>query len=152
AYCAILAGLDLWLVAGRVTDCGKDTQVPLIGGSVTAFDRDLVQDDNLGTQYTDSTGSFELFFPGSPLPAIPAPPPPFDAISPFELIGGPDIYFKVMLNGLLLLDEPPSTGRTPGRENRTNCSYTELCVAAPSWTPQTITLWSRIGNYAVPDG
>jgi hypothetical protein len=151
SYCDLLNMLDLWLVAGRVSDCGHPA-VPLVGGNVTAFDRDLTQDDNLGTEPTDAGGNFAIFFPGSVFRRIPALPPPFDAVSPFELFGGPDIYFKVEHGGVNVLDEPSSTGRTPGRENRSNCSYTELCVQAPSWTPQTITLWSYVGNYMVPDG
>ncbi|HEX4963550.1 MAG TPA: hypothetical protein VF173_22160 [Thermoanaerobaculia bacterium] len=151
AYCDILKALDLWLVAGRVSDCGKPA-VPLGGANVTSFDRDLTQDDNLGTAATDAGGNFEIYFPGSVFRQIPALPPPFDAISPFELIGGPDIYFKVEVGGVFVLDEPSATGRTPGRENRSNCSFTELCVQAPTWTPQTITLWSYVGNYQVPDG
>jgi hypothetical protein len=152
SYCSILAALDLWLVAGRVSDCGKQASVPLIGGIVAGFDRDVIQDDNLGTSVTDGTGSFEIFFPGSTFRLIPSLPPPFDHIPGFELIGGPDIYFKVSLGSLPLLEEPPTTGRNSDRENRSNCSYTELCVTTPIWTPQSITLWSRIGNYLVPDG
>ncbi|MFY9823166.1 MAG: hypothetical protein WAM82_17420 [Thermoanaerobaculia bacterium] len=151
SYCAILKALDLWLVAGRVSDCGHPA-VPLSGANVTSFDRDVTQDDNLGTAVTDAGGNFEIYFPGSVFRQIPALPPPFDVISPFELIGGPDIYFKVEVGGVFVLDEPSSMGRTPGRENRSNCSFTELCVQAPTWTPQTITLWSYVGNYMVPDG
>ena len=149
-YCDLLRALDLWLVAGRASDCGQPV-TPAAGAAVTVFDRDLTQDDALGTDVADVGGSFEIFFPRSTFHQVPALPPPFDSILPHELIGGPDIYFQVELGGATLLDEDPSMGRTSGRENRPNCTFVELCVQPPDFPPQTYTLWSRIGEVAVPN-
>src|SRR5262249_50911864 len=142
SFCAILTALDLWMVSGRVSDC-ENKQDSLSGGTVTAFDRDLSQDDALGSDLTDAGGNFAIFFPSAQFKKIPLLPPPFDTIVPFELIGGPDVYFRVTQGANTLLDEPASQGRTAGRENVGHCSFHELCVKAPVWTPQTITLWSH---------
>jgi hypothetical protein len=149
-YCALLEALDLWLVAGRVTDC-KTKKTPLIGATINGYDRDLTQDDHLGATATDSTGSFSLFFQSAAFKGIPLLPPPFDVVPPFELIGGPDVFFHVHLGTTPLLLEPASTGRAFGRENVEHCSFHELCVEAPSWTPDQVTLWTQIGNYRIPD-
>lgn len=150
SYCEILEALDLWLVAGRIVDCETHGQ-PLIGGTVEAFDRDLTQDDFLGSATTDATGSFSIFFASATFKKIPSLPPPWDVIPPHELFGGPDVFFHVSQGTASLLEEPPSTGRTTGRENVPRCSFHELCVKAPTWTPDTVTLWSKIGKYRVPD-
>ncbi len=151
SYCRILAALDLWLVAGRVSDCAQ-VPTPLIGGLVKAFDRDVTQDDFLGSDTTDATGSFSIFFGSSTFRQIPSLPPPFDIIPPHELFGGPDVFFQVFQGTTPLLEESPSQGRASGRENVSHCSYHELCVEAPGFTVDTLTLWSSIGNYDVPDG
>lgn len=150
-YCELLAALDLWLVAGRATDCGEQP-IAAAGAEVTAFDRDLTQDDELGTDTADLGGNFEIFFPGDTFRQIPSLLPPFDSILPHELIGGPDVYFKVEAGGGTLLEEAPSVGRSAGRENRTHCTWVELCVQPPDWSPQTFTLWNRIGFVEVPNG
>lgn len=151
SYCEILGLLGLWLVAGRVTSC--DTGDPMPGGNVEVFDRDLTQDDFLGSDVTDSGGNFQVFFAPAVFKGIPPLPPPFDTIPPHELIGGPDVYFRVSAGGTTLLDEPASAGRADGRENVGRCSYHELCVQhRPPLDVDTLTLWTRIGVYEVPNG
>jgi len=150
AYCDLLRALDLWLVAGHVSDCSS-AQTPAAGADVTVFDRDLTQDDTLGTDTTDGSGSFEVFFPRATFRQIPALPPPFDSILPHELIGGPDVYFRVELGGSVLLEEDPAMGRTSGRENRPNCTYVELCVEPPDLPTDAFTVWTSIGTVLVPD-
>lgn len=150
-YCAILAALDLWLVAGRVTDC-ESRQVGLPDGTVEARDRDLTQDDLLGSAPTDAAGNFQIFFQSPAFKGIPILPPPFDVIPPHELVGGPDVFFRVERGGTALIDEAPAAGRQAGRENVPRCSYHSLCVAEiPLPAPQTVTLWSAIGEIRVPD-
>ncbi|MCP3140254.1 hypothetical protein [Pyxidicoccus xibeiensis] len=130
AYCALLGALDLWLVAGRVTDCAREPR-PLVGGHVTAWGGDAAPEEALGAALTDATGSFEVFFPGSAFRRVPVLPPPFDAILPNELVGGPDVFFQVWQGSERVLDEPRTRGRERDRENRRNCTYLELCVAPP---------------------
>lgn len=149
-YCAILEALDLWLVAGHVTGCATK-KTPFAGGLVEAFDRDLTQDDFLGSATTDGTGSFSIFFASSTFMQIPSLPPPWNVIPPHELFGGPDVFFRVSQGTNPLLEEAPAQGRTPGRENVAHCSFHDLCVEAPPWTADTVTLWTGIGNYDVPD-
>ncbi|WP_164020950.1 hypothetical protein [Pyxidicoccus trucidator] len=143
AYCALLGALDLWLVAGRVTD-GSPLARPLVEGVVTACARDFDPDGTLGQAATDATGSFEVFFPGDVFRHIPTLPPPFDSILPHELIGGPDLYFKVRSGNAWVVDEPPSRARERDRENRRNCSYLELCAEPPRL--DTMTLWTHVGE------
>lgn len=151
AYCGILEALDLWLVAGRVTDCANSA-VGLPGGTVQAFDRDLSQDDLLGSDTTDAGGNFQIFFSSPAFKGVPVLPPPFDVIPPHELIGGPDVFFKVTHGGSPVLEEAPSAGRQSGRENVGHCSYHALCVRQiPIPAPQTITLWAAIGEVEIPD-
>jgi hypothetical protein len=150
AYCSILSLLDLWLVGGRVAACDSGQGMP--GGKVEAFDRDLSQDDFLGSDTTDGGGNFQIFFQPSAFKGIPVLPPPFDVIPPHELIGGPDVFFRVTHSGNTLIEESPGAGRGAGRENVGRCSYHELCVK--EITPpkaDTITLWTRIGGYKVPN-
>lgn len=149
AYCALLAKLDLWLAAGRVLAAG--TSVGVSGVLVTAFDRDITQDDQLGTATTDPTGSFEVFFPGSQFRQLPGS---VLGLTSLELIGGPDLFFHVRAGTVALLEEPAGTGRRDDRENSSNCSYNELAVARPGLgddpTPESgPTIWRAIGDLKV---
>ena len=150
-YCALLRALDLWLVAGRVTNCGQPV-VPADNATVTVFDRDWTQDDTLGMDVTDGAGSFEVFFPRSTFHQIPVIPPPFDWIQPHELFGGPDVFCRVERGGVTLVDEAPSVGRTTDRQNRPNCTYLELCAEVPDVQEDDFTGWTHIGIYQVEDG
>src|SRR6266702_4892359 len=47
---------------------------------------------------------------------------PFSPVINIELVPGPDLYFRIEgPGGVVLLDEPPITGRTPGRQNVGPC-------------------------------
>lgn len=152
AYCALLHALDLWLAAGRVL-----TGSPAIGVSglqVTAFDRDITQDDELGTATTDATGSFEVFFPGAAFRRLPLLSGLFASLTSLELVGGPDLFFRVRAGTYTLLDEAASMGRVAGRENSHNCAYNELTVviSKPGPGPSSEsgpTVWQAIGSYSV---
>lgn len=153
AYGSLLEALDLWLVAGRVVAAG--TSAGVNGVHVTAFDRDISQDDTLGGAATDATGSFEIFFPGDQFRQVPALPPPFNQIGLVELIGGPDLFFHVDAGTASLLEESPSMGRASGRENVPNISFTLLSVNLTTQlgaTEQTgVTSWSHVGNIELID-
>lgn len=58
-WCFILSLLGIWAVCGRVIHC--KTEQPIGGVKVTAFDRDWLEDDNLGSALTNASGQFIIF-------------------------------------------------------------------------------------------
>jgi len=119
-WCRIRELFGAWTICGQVTHC--QTGQPIGAGStVIAFDRDWIQDDEIGSAVTDANGRFRIdyvredFEPG--------------VIIDIELIGGPDLYFHVESPaGQKLLEEDPSKGRTSARENAGPCFCVDLCV------------------------
>jgi hypothetical protein len=127
-WCWILHKFDLWVICGRVVVCG--TQTPIPGVKVSAFDVDWLQDDPLGTALTDANGRFHIYYVSSTFKK--------GTFSNIELVGGPDIYFKIATTGgIPLLNEDPSRGRKPDRENRGNCFCVELCLDKDVVPPPT---------------
>lgn len=149
-WCALLKRHDLWLICGHVTSCKKPNG-PIGGVTVTAFDADWIQHDNLGSASTNSSGWFYLLYHGDAFKKTP--------LSPFiniEWTGGPDLFFKIEAldsdgNTVSLLDEPSSRARQADREDVTNCFCVELCVDLAPTPPNEIPMWTRIGNYQIPD-
>ncbi|MDY6818762.1 MAG: hypothetical protein SVG88_08880 [Halobacteriales archaeon] len=120
-WCAILEAAGCWLVAGRITDC--ESEEPLQGLTVTVRDTDIVQDDELGSDTTNADGEYLIYYTEADLERVPSP------FSPIELIGGPDLFFRIeSSSGTPLLDEDRSRGRDPGRENVGRCHCENLCV------------------------
>lgn len=69
---------DMWVVNGHVTDAqGK----PLVGYTVTAYDKDFLRDDRLGSTTTDAKGSYSLTYRTSDFRGF--------------IERKPDIYFQV---------------------------------------------------------
>jgi hypothetical protein len=127
--CALLNQLGLWVICGQVTVCGTDQVVG--GATVYAFDRDWLQDDALGSALTDAGGKFQIWYTVADFSKT-----PFSPLINIELVPGPDLYFRIEgPGGVVLLSEPPSTGRTPGRQNVGPCFCVDLCV--PEAPPQT---------------
>jgi hypothetical protein len=127
--CEMLNQLGLWVICGLVTLCGTDE--PVGGVTVYAFDRDWLQDDALGSGVTGPGGQFQIWYTVAEFSQTPFSP----AIN-IELVPGPDLYFRIEGPGaVVLLSEPPSTGRTPGRQNVGPCFCVELCV--PEAPPRT---------------
>jgi hypothetical protein len=127
--CATLGRLGLWVICGRVTVCGTDQVVE--GATVYAFDRDWLQDDALGSALTGPGGKFQIWYTAAEFSKT-----PFSPLINIELVPGPDLYFRIEgPGGVVLLSEPPSTGRTPGRQNVGPCFCADLCV--PEAPPQT---------------
>lgn len=121
-WCALLALFDVWTICGRVVDC--ETKRPVVGVKVLAFDADWLQDDYLGFAFTDSTGKFIITYSSVDFK--------LGTWINVELIGGPDLYFRIEdAGGSPLLNEGHSRGRDPDRENATNCFCVELCVKDP---------------------
>src|SRR5262249_20966300 len=68
----------------------------------------------------------------------------------FELIGGPDLYFRVEdSGGNPLLDEPVSRGRASDRENAGNCFCVELCVDTQPTPPFNNPWFTHVGDFHI---
>jgi len=120
-WCAILETLGIWVVCGRVTDC--ESEKPVTDATVSVTDRDIVQDDTLGSATTDADGEYCIYYRVADFERIPF------GLTPVELTPGPDLYFEVRgPGGTVLLDEDPSMGREKGRENVGPCACMDLCV------------------------
>ena len=140
-WCALRALFGAWTICGRVTVC--DTQQPVGGVKVRAFDVDWLQDDALGFGITDATGRFRIDYVTADFtPTIFSP-----AIN-IELTGGPDIYFKVeTLAGTVLLAELRSRGRDPDRENAGACFCVRLCLEEQPPITEPLPVFTAIGGY-----
>jgi hypothetical protein len=118
-YCLLKRRADWWTIAGRVTLCDTDKAVG--GVTVTAMDTDWLQHDNLGSAVTNASGIFRIDYPGSKFRQ--------GTWLDLELFGGPDVFFRIVDgDGNVLLNEPPSAGRGPGRHDRGACFCVNLCV------------------------
>ncbi|MCW9709093.1 hypothetical protein [Fodinibius salsisoli] len=143
-WCRIRELLGAYVICGQVLDCEKE--IPLPGVKVSAFDRDWLQDDPLGSALTDSTGHFRIYYSADDFKQ--------GTFIDVELFGGPDIYFHVETTlGSPLLIEDPSKGRDPDRENAGSCFCVTLCLAdTPSIPPpEPLPFFSHIGGYDYED-
>ncbi|WIM06093.1 MAG: hypothetical protein OHM77_02025 [Candidatus Nitricoxidivorans perseverans] len=143
-WCAVRARFDAWTICGRVTVC--DTRQAVMGVRVLAFDVDWLQDDPLGSAMTDASGHFRIDYSSADFQRT-----PFSPSINLEWTGGPDVYFRVeAADGTPLLIEPPSRGRTPGRENVGHCLCVDLCLKEPPrQNLPTIPLFTNVGQYRV---
>ena len=144
SWCGIRGRLGAWTICGKVTVC--KTQEPVAGVKVLAFDRDWLQDDPLGSGITDGAGKFRIDYSSDSFKKT-----PFAGID-IELFGGPDLYFHIETpGGSLLMAEPPSIGRTPGRENVGPCFCVDLCLdqEQPPTQQGPLPLFTNVGAYDV---
>ncbi len=137
-WCHIRALFDAWVICGHVTVC--DSREPVEGVKVFAFDRDWLQDDPLGFGFTDAAGHFRIDYTGADFRR--------GTFINIELFGGPDVYFRIeSASGDVLLNEPPNTGRSPGRENIGPCFCVELCIKT---SPVVRHAWfTRVGDFNI---
>ncbi len=120
-WCTVLAWFDVWTICGRVLDC--ETKRPVAGVKVMAFDADWLEDDALGSAFTDTAGKFIITYSSVDFRQ--------GTWIDVELIGGPDLYFRIEdAGGNPLLTETQANGRVPARENANNCFCVELCIKA----------------------
>ncbi|HED16603.1 MAG TPA: hypothetical protein ENI64_07320, partial [Gammaproteobacteria bacterium] len=148
-WCAYLEQHGVWVICGYVNTCDKPVS-PVDNVTVKAYDVDWVQDDFLGSATTDSSGQFKIYYDVSKFNRT-----PFSPFINIEWTGGPDVYFKIEgvdSGGSLvtLLDESPSRGRQPDRENVPNCFCTRLCVQkekSPTGTTFIDSAWTGIGTH-----
>lgn len=139
-WCQVRGQFGAWMICGNVTLC--ETEEPVEGVTVIAFDRDWIQDDELGVTTTDGNGHFRIdylrqdFEPGTFIDV--------------ELIGGPDLYFRVETPaGQPLLVEDPSQGRTSSRENVAPCFCVDLCIdeEPDDPDPEVYPAFTHVGGY-----
>ena len=142
-WCFVRARFDAWVICGRVVYCQK--KLPLAGVKVSAFDTDWIQDDELGFAITDSAGKFRIDYATSDFKKT-----PFSPLINIELFGGPDLYFRVeTIAGTILLDEPRSKGRAPGRENAGPCFCVELCADIEALPPYYKPWFTHVGDFHI---
>jgi len=144
-WCRIRRKGDLWVIVGRVTPC-ENRAVGLGGLTVTARDADIVQHDVLGSAVTNASGIFRIDYPGSRFRQ--------GTWIDVELFGGPDVYFQIEdADGNVVLDEPKSRGRKPGRADRGPCFCVHLCIdVVPPPDGPIPTIWTKVGTaFTIPD-
>ena len=143
-WCAVRLRFGAWTICGEVTVC--DTKIPVVGVKVTAFDTDWIQDDEIGSAFTDGSGKFRIDYLAEDFEKT-----PFSPFINFEWVSGPDLYFKIETpGGTVLSAEPRSRGRDPDRENVGNCFCVDLCIDKPPVDGgNPIPLFTHVGQYRV---
>lgn len=140
-WCGIRQRFDAWVICGRVLVC--DTDRPVGGVKVRAFDVDWIQDDPLGEATTAADGHFRIDYTSADFTRT--------TISWLRWeIAGPDVYFRVLTTSdTVLLDEPPSRGRAADRQNVGPCFCASLCVSKDTGgeVPEPISAFNSVGNY-----
>jgi hypothetical protein len=141
-WCKIRSLFGAWTICGHLTTCDSDSPQPVPGMRVSAFDADWLQHDALGSAITDGSGHFRINYLA----------PDFEKTIfswlNIELVGGPDLYFRVeTLGGDILIDEPSTRGRAPDRENVGPCFCVDLCVKE---APVVDHAWfTRVGDFDI---
>jgi hypothetical protein len=140
-WCQILKLIGRWVICGTVADCVSG--IPVSGVKVFAYDVDLIQDDPLGSSFTDASGHFRIVYTTADFSKT-----IFSWLN-VEWPAGPDLYFRVeTASGFLLLQEPRHTGHRRDRANAHNCFCVKLCVTGG--TPPVDTPWfTHVGNYNI---
>jgi hypothetical protein len=145
-WCWLKKLADVWTIAGKVTACDSPN-IALGGLTVFAFDVDWKQDDPLGSAVTSSAGIFRIDYPGDAYRQ--------GTFIDVELFGGPDVYFRIEdSGGNVLLAEPRSQGRTPGRADSGPCLCVDLCVRVPVPPDGAVipSIWTGVGiAFTIPD-
>jgi len=137
-WCWLRGLFGAWTISGQVVTC--DGRKPIGGVTVRAFDRDWLQDDDLGSALTDAAGHFRIDYSWAAFQ-----PGTFINV---ELFGGPDLYFRVeSAGGTPLLVEAPARARDADRENVGPCFCVELCLEKTPPTPDPIPVFTHVGGY-----
>ena len=115
---------DAWVICGHLLNC--QTNTPINGAEVTAFDADFLTDDNLGTATTDSNGHFRIDYDSATFKKTFLSPwinVETDPGLPLRFQNGPDVYFKATLAGENLVNET----KVNARKNVDYCLCVKLC-------------------------
>lgn len=144
-WCYIRARFGAWVICGYVYDCRTKPLNPIPGVKVIAFDRDWLQDDELGSAFTNNNGRFRIDYSISDFKKT-----PFSPVINIECTPGPDVYFKIeAYDGTVLLDEPSSRGRDSDRENVGPCFCVKLCVEEPVGNPGWYPYFTHVGDFNI---
>jgi len=141
-WCYIRGLFDAWVICGRLTSC--DDRAPIPGATVSAFDVDWIQSDALGSAVTDGAGNFRIDYTSADFKVT-----PFSPLINVEWVSGPDVYFKVTLGGDVLIEEPSSTGRSPGRQNVGPCFCVGLCSDKVHIPVEKQPHWQSVWEFAI---
>jgi len=115
---------DAWVICGQLYNC--ETNKPIEGATVTAWDADFITDDNLGTATTDSNGHFRIDYDSLTFKKTFLSPwinVETDPGLPLRFQNGPDVYFKATLAGETLVNET----KAAARKNVDYCLCVKLC-------------------------
>lgn len=141
-WCGIRSRFGAWVICGTVRHC--ETQAPIGGVRVRAFDVDWLQDDPLGSDITNAAGQFRIDYLASDFKQT-----IFSPTINLEWTGGPDLYFRVeTLAGTTLLAEPRTRGRDMDRENAGPCFCVALCLKEQPPLPEPLPVFDALGGYA----
>jgi len=144
-WCYIRGLFDAWVICGRLKTC--DGGAPIPGAVVSAFDVDWLQDDALGSGTTDSTGHFRIDYNRADFTLT-----PFSPSFNLEWVSGPDVYFSATLGASNILQESPSEGRAPGRQNVGPCCCVTLCSKKVVGTIDDLPHWNKVWEFSIhPD-
>jgi hypothetical protein len=138
---------DAWVICGHMYVCNTNTPIPNV--KITAWDADLLSDDNLGTAVTDANGHFRIDYTSAdfkvnfiPLNVETDPAYPFFS-------SGPDVYFTYEYNGAAIQGETAANRRN----NVGYCLCVRLClkdlVIVPPSIPASFTKIGMLGNYYI---
>lgn len=135
---------DAWLICGHLTNC--ETGRPIANATVTAWDADLLTDDNLGSATTDANGHFRIDYTSidfkqtflSPWINVESDP------GAFTFQSGPDVYFKATFGGVDLIAETAADAR----KNVGYCLCVDLCSKINVGDPNDTfpSAWTGIGT------
>lgn len=122
----IRTSFDAWMICGHVK-ASKDG-APMAGVKVHVYDADWIQDDFLGTAVTDDSGYFRVDYGSADFKKT-FLTPFINVETPFSLIPGPGVYFKVTSRmGEMLYKEGRKEGKLKERRNIPNCYSVELYI------------------------
>ncbi|MBC9797334.1 hypothetical protein [Sinomicrobium weinanense] len=145
-WCYILQRLDIWVICGTLLNC--ESQQPLEGIEVIAMDDDIITDDRLGSDITDSNGKFCIYYRSADFKkTFLSPWINVETTPVFSFDNGPDIYFKFAAGGMEFHAEPTSEAHKPSRKNVGNCLCVRLCLDdAPQGTLDPPAAFYQIGH------
>lgn len=135
---------DVWTICGKLSNC--QTGNPIVNAQVTAWDADFLTDDHLGTALTDASGHFRIDYTSiqfkqtflSPYLNVETDP------GTLTFVSGPDVYFKAVLGGTVLVDEKSSDAR----KNVGYCLCVDLCskINVSDTDDNFPSAWTGIGS------